>query len=133
MSRVVSKTADGLAPQLPNETTTTKYLRQDGSWSVPPDNNTTTGTSYNAGSCPDNTTFATNGSVSRAYNALNDTLSKFEFNSVKKVGFWTNNNRMDIWLYVSNTTIYRIVFLSSAFIFQKSTDGGYSFNDIRRL
>lgn len=37
---VVSKTADGLAPQLPNETTTTKYLRQDGSWSVPPDNNT---------------------------------------------------------------------------------------------
>ena len=38
---VVSKTANGLAPQLPNETTTTKYLRQDGSWQVPPDNNTT--------------------------------------------------------------------------------------------
>ncbi len=37
---VVSKTADGLAPQLPNETTTTKYLRQDGSWQIPPDNNT---------------------------------------------------------------------------------------------
>jgi len=34
---VVSKTAAGLAPQLPNETTTTKYLRQDGSWQVPPD------------------------------------------------------------------------------------------------
>lgn len=33
---VVSKTAAGLAPQLPNETTTTKYLRQDGSWQVPP-------------------------------------------------------------------------------------------------
>lgn len=33
---VVSKTANGLAPQLPNETTTTKYLRQDGSWQVPP-------------------------------------------------------------------------------------------------
>lgn len=29
---VVSKTANGLVPQLPNETTTTKYLRQDGSW-----------------------------------------------------------------------------------------------------
>jgi hypothetical protein len=27
---VVSKTAAGLVPQLPNETTTTKYLRQDG-------------------------------------------------------------------------------------------------------
>ena len=38
---VVSKTANGLAPKLPNETTTTKYLRQDGTWSVPPDNNTT--------------------------------------------------------------------------------------------
>lgn len=32
---VVSKNADGLAPKLPNETTTTKYLRQDGSWAVP--------------------------------------------------------------------------------------------------
>jgi len=37
---VVSKTANGLAPQLPNENTTTKYLRQDGTWSVPPDTNT---------------------------------------------------------------------------------------------
>ena len=31
----VSKTAVGLTPQLPNETTTTKFLRQDGSWEVP--------------------------------------------------------------------------------------------------
>ena len=38
---VVSKTADGLAPQLPNETSTTKYLRQDGTWAVPPDSDTT--------------------------------------------------------------------------------------------
>ena len=38
---VVSKSANGLAPQLPNETTTTKYLRQDGTWVVPPDTNTT--------------------------------------------------------------------------------------------
>ena len=37
---VVSKTANGLAPQLPNETTTTKYLRQDGTWQVPPNNDT---------------------------------------------------------------------------------------------
>ena len=36
----VSKTAAGLCPALPNETTTTKYLRQDGSWVTPPDNNT---------------------------------------------------------------------------------------------
>ena len=26
----VSKSSSGLCPQLPNETTTTKYLRQDG-------------------------------------------------------------------------------------------------------
>lgn len=36
-SAVVSKTANGLAPQLPNETSTDKYLRQDGTWAVPPD------------------------------------------------------------------------------------------------
>lgn len=38
---VVSKSSNGLAPKLPDETTTTKYLRQDGTWAVPPDNNTT--------------------------------------------------------------------------------------------
>lgn len=30
----VSKSADGLVPKLPNETTTKKYLRQDGTWAV---------------------------------------------------------------------------------------------------
>lgn len=34
---VVSKTANGLAPKLPDETETTKYLRQDGTWTIPPD------------------------------------------------------------------------------------------------
>ena len=38
---VVSKSANGLAPKLPDETTTTKYLRQDGTWAVPPNDNTT--------------------------------------------------------------------------------------------
>ena len=32
---VVSKTANGLCPKLPDETTTTKYLRQDGTWVAP--------------------------------------------------------------------------------------------------
>ena len=45
-SNVVSKSSNGLCPQLPNETTTTKYLRQDGTWVVPPNDNTT----YSAGS-----------------------------------------------------------------------------------
>ena len=31
---LVSKTANGLCPQLPNETTTAKFLRQDGSWTT---------------------------------------------------------------------------------------------------
>ena len=32
---VVSKTTNGLVPKLPNETATTKYLRQDGTWTAP--------------------------------------------------------------------------------------------------
>lgn len=66
---VVSKTANGLCPQLPNETATTKYLRQDGRWVVPP--NTTKGTTYNAGSVPANTTFGTNGSIKNVFDYLN--------------------------------------------------------------
>lgn len=38
---VVSKSANGLAPKLPDETGTTKYLRQDGTWVAPPNDNTT--------------------------------------------------------------------------------------------
>lgn len=34
----VSKTSSGLCPKLPNETATTKYLRQDGTWVTPPKN-----------------------------------------------------------------------------------------------
>lgn len=33
---VVSKNENGLVPMLPDETTTTKYLRQDGTWVKPP-------------------------------------------------------------------------------------------------
>lgn len=40
----VNKTADGLAPQLPNENTTTKFLRQDGEWETPPDTKVMHGT-----------------------------------------------------------------------------------------
>lgn len=44
---VVSKTANGLTPQLPNETATTKFLRQDGSWEVPPGVTTVVNSSAN--------------------------------------------------------------------------------------
>lgn len=41
---VVTKAGNGLCPQLPNELTTEKYLRQDGTWVKPPN------TTYAAGS-----------------------------------------------------------------------------------
>ena len=83
---VVSKTANGLCPQLPNESTTTKYLRQDGTWSVPPDNNTTTGTTYTPGNVPANTTFGTNGSIKNVY----DTLRALSSSSFSVAGIGTN-------------------------------------------
>ena len=44
---VVDDQDDGLAPQLPSVSPTTKYLRGDGSWQVPPDTDTDTNTTYN--------------------------------------------------------------------------------------
>ena len=56
------------------------------------DTNTTTGTSYNAGSCPDNTTFATNGSVARAYSALNSNIISKTNIKIKIIhGSWPQN------------------------------------------
>lgn len=46
---VVSKTAAGLCPALPNEDTTTKYLRQDGTWVVPPNTTYSAATQSAAG------------------------------------------------------------------------------------
>jgi hypothetical protein len=37
---VTNKASIGFALSLPNETTTTKHLRQDGQWQVPPDTDT---------------------------------------------------------------------------------------------
>ena len=37
ITRVVSKANNGLVPQLPNETTIKKFLRQDGVWAEPPE------------------------------------------------------------------------------------------------
>lgn len=77
---VVSKTAAGLAPQLPNETTTEKYLRQDGTWVKPP--NTTYGLSSTSAnglmlqlpSSNQNTWFMRgDGNWGRIYNNLNTT------------------------------------------------------------
>lgn len=48
----VSKTQKGLCPQLPNESTTTKYLRQDGTWSVPPNSTYSLVSKTANGLCP---------------------------------------------------------------------------------
>ncbi len=63
---VVSKTANGLAPKLPNETATTKYLRQDGTWQVPP--NTNTDTKNTAGSTNSSSKLFLIGATSQAAN-----------------------------------------------------------------
>ena len=60
------------------------------------DTNTTTGTSYNAGSCPDNTTFSTNGSVKRVYDAVSP-KSWFTYTSIDnayRVTIHLSNNYM---------------------------------------
>lgn len=46
---VVSKSANGLAPKLPDEKTTTKYLRQDGTWVAPPNDTYSDATQTNHG------------------------------------------------------------------------------------
>lgn len=107
----VSKTAAGLAPQLPNETTTTKYLRQDGSWQVPP--NTTTGTTYAAANVPNNTTFGTNGSIKAVYDACKN-------QNLSMTALWTNASPsssftpQSITVSGSGYLFYYIVFTGTA-------------------
>ena len=48
------------------------------------DNNTTTGTTYAAGSCPNNTTFGTNGSIKNLYDYLKATECSPNYGSVMK-------------------------------------------------
>jgi hypothetical protein len=43
---VFTRSADGLTPAAPAGTGTTKYLREDGTWQVPPDTDTDTNTTY---------------------------------------------------------------------------------------
>ena len=50
--RVVSKTYDGLCPQLPNENATTKFLRQDGTWVAPPNTTYSVVSKTANGLCP---------------------------------------------------------------------------------
>lgn len=50
--QTVSKQGAGLCPQLPNESATSKYLRQDGSWAQPPGTQYSVVTKQADGLCP---------------------------------------------------------------------------------
>jgi len=76
---VVSKTANGLCPILPNETTTTKYLRQDGTWVTPPDNNTTALESMTG------TLLVAHGGTGKTTHTANAVLTGDTTNAVKNV------------------------------------------------
>ena len=119
---VVSKTANGLAPQLPNETTTTKYLRQDGTWQVPPDNDT----KNTAGSTDTSSKIFLIGATSQAANpqtysddqvfAQNGTL---QGNNVQGVTIGTtasNGTSGGVFLYstAGNIDSYGIMFRTTA-------------------
>ena len=113
----VSKTAAGLCPQLPNETTTTKYLRQDGTWVKPPNTTYSAATTSAAGlmSAADKTKLdgiADNAnkyvlSSAEIYSALGYTPQSV--NNLMGQKTWTNNN--------NTATAYRwgrVVFLTFA-------------------
>jgi hypothetical protein len=60
---IVSKTTNGLCPQLPNETSTTKFLRQDGTWDVPSGTSTGSVTSVATGVGLTGGTITTSGTI----------------------------------------------------------------------
>jgi len=103
---VVSKTANGLAPQLPNETTTTKYLRQDGTWQVPPDNDTT----YTVATGDNNGQIKVTPSSGSAYNVGVKGLGSAAYanlaNTVMEVGKAASRSTATVgtWTAMCNTT-----------------------------
>ncbi len=81
---VVSKTASGLVPQLPNETTTTKYLRQDGTWSIPPDTNTQAVASVNGKTGA----VTLNATDVKAFPAAGKINNLTNIGQITSIGFW---------------------------------------------
>lgn len=85
---------------------TTTFLRNDGTWQVPP--NTTTGTTYAAASVPNNTTFSTQGSVYNVYNATKHTTATVSL----AAGSWNANNQQTVT--VSGVTASNLIQVSPA-------------------
>jgi hypothetical protein len=71
-SALVSKTANGLAPKLHNEKTPTKYLRQNGTWDVPPDTTYSEMSGTTLGLVKLNGTYTFNGTINVPTPALPD-------------------------------------------------------------
>ncbi len=74
----VDKSSDGLCPKLPNETTTTKYLRQDGAWATPP-----------------NTTY---GVASTSANGLMSSTDKTKLNNLRRIWKGTSSSPPSGWV-----------------------------------
>lgn len=85
---------------------TTTYLRNDGSWATP--TNTTTGTTYAAASVPNNTTFGTNGSIYNVYNATKHATATASL----AVASWNSSNQQSVT--VSGVTASNLVVVSPA-------------------
>ncbi len=80
----VSKTASGLVPQLPDETMTTKYLRQDGTWSIPPDTNTQAVASVNGKTGA----VTLNATDVKAFPAAGKINKLTNIGQITSIGFW---------------------------------------------
>lgn len=82
-----------------------------------------TGTTYNAGQCPDNTDLATNGSVSRAYTKLNNDLATVgeKITPLKTTTFPSDGSILDT--YSANESV-RTVFNSDGSISEIHTKDG---------
>ena len=79
---IVSKQASGFVPQLPNESTVTKFFRQDGSWAVP--------------AYPD-----ISGKLNKTGDAMTGTLSDISASQVRNIAILTEEGSTgnDGWIY----------------------------------
>ncbi len=98
---VVTKTANGLVPKLPDETTTTKYLRQDGAWAdtpvptaedigaLPADGNAVSATKATQDGNGNNIadTYATKAVATQSANGLMSAADKTKLDMMAKITF----------------------------------------------
>lgn len=106
---VANKNSAGLCPKLPNETTTTKYLRQDGTWVKPPNDNTTsadlmTVTSGKYGGDSDTTNLQT--AVSNLSGAVDTLNSNLQWKFFKNINVNRSGTLIDLPENFNELSIY---------------------------